>query len=68
MRFNKKPKEKDKMYVIRKYIKAPNLKQAIKMEPKTDIHDAWIDNDWREHHLADAIGFTMEVEDEGDDD
>jgi hypothetical protein len=66
MRFSKKPKEKDKMYVIRKYIKAPNLKQAIKLEPKTDIHDAWIDNDWREEHLADAIGFTMEVEDDDD--
>ena len=60
----KKPfKEKPKMYIVRKYIKAKDLKQAIRLEPKTPIHDCWIDSEWKEQHLADAIGFTH-VEDD----
>lgn len=55
---NKKRTEKPKMYIVRKYIKATNLKQAIRLEPKTDIHDCFIDSDWREEHLPDAIGFS----------
>ena len=59
----KKPhKEKDKVYIVRKYIKAVNLKQALKLEPKTEIHDAFIDSDWREVHLADSIGFDNGVD------
>ncbi len=54
----KKKVEKPKMYIVRKYIKAKDLKQAIRLEPKTPIHDCWIDNDWKETHLADAIGFA----------
>lgn len=57
----KKTTEKPKMYVVRKYIKAVNLKQALRLEPKTAIHDCWIDNDWRENHLAEAIGFNNGV-------
>lgn len=53
----KKRIEKPKMYIVRKYIKAKDLKQAIRLEPKTPVHDCWIDNDWKETHLADAIGF-----------
>lgn len=54
----KKPlKEKPKMYIVRKYIKAKDLKQALRLEPKTAVHDCWIDNEWKEHHLAEAIGF-----------
>lgn len=64
---NKKRVEKPKMYIVRKYIKAKDLKQAIRLEPKTPIHDCWIDNDWKEQHLADAIGFH-EIEREEDED
>ena len=65
----KKPlKEKPKMYIVRKYIKATNLKQALRLEPKTAIHDCFIDSDWREQHLADAIGFHQTLEDEYEDD
>ena len=56
------------MYIVRKYIKATNLKQALRLEPKTDIHDCFIDSDWREQHLPDAIGFHQTLEDEYEDD
>lgn len=45
------------MYIVRKYIKATNLKQAIRLEPKVEVHDCYIDNEWQNKHLADAIGF-----------
>lgn len=53
----KRPKEKDKMYIVRKYIKATNIKQALRLEPKTDVHDCWIDEKWSDKELAGAIGF-----------
>lgn len=56
------------MYIVRKYIKAVDVKQALRLEPKTPVHDLWIDADWKEEKLADAIGFELdEPEDEEDD-
>jgi len=64
----KRKTEKPKMYVVRKYIKATDVKQALKKEPTTAVHDLWIDNDWRDKELASAIGFddgqTINDEDE----
>lgn len=45
------------MYIIRKYVKATDVKQALRKEPNTPVHDLWIDNDWQKDHLASAIGF-----------
>jgi hypothetical protein len=53
----KRFKEKPKMYIVRKYIKATDVKQALRKEPKTAVHDLWIDNEWRSNELASAIGF-----------
>jgi hypothetical protein len=50
-------KEKPKLYVVRKYIKALNVKQALRKEPTTEVHDLWIDNEWRDKELPSAIGF-----------
>lgn len=50
-------KEKPKMYVVRKYIKAMDVRQALRKEPKTAVHDLWIDNEWRDKELPSAIGF-----------
>ena len=60
----KRPTEKPKMYIVRKYIKAVNLKQALKLEPTTAVHNCWIDNEWRTEHLASAIGFELDVNEE----
>lgn len=53
----KKPTEKPKMYVVRKYVKAMNVKQALHKEPKIEVHDVYLDNNWSDRELASAIGF-----------
>lgn len=58
-------KEKPKMYVVRKYIKAMDVRQALRKEPKTAVHDLWIDNEWRDKELLFVIGFDNgEVDEE----
>lgn len=50
------------MYVVRKYIKAVDVKQALRKEPTTPVHDLWIDNEWRDKGLAEAIGFDNGID------
>lgn len=57
-------KEKEKMYVVKKYIKALSASSAIRLDKTTPVHDVWVDEDWKKNSLADAIGFTVEHEDE----
>lgn len=52
-----KKDEKPKMYVVRKYIKATDVRQALRKEPKTPVHDCWVSDDWGKENLASAIGF-----------
>lgn len=54
--------EKPKMYVIRKYIKAVNVNEAIKLERKTAVHEVYVDDKWQDKNLADAIGFSVRKE------
>lgn len=52
------------MFVIKKYIMAPNAREAIKREKKTEVDDLWVDEEWRKNNkdrLADAIGFSMGI-------
>lgn len=63
----KKPAEKPKVYIVRKYIKAVDLKHALKLEPTTPVHDCFIDNEWRTEHLASAIGFELNVPEQEED-
>lgn len=56
----KRTPEKPKMYIIRKYVKATDVKDAIKKEPSTPVHDLWIDESWQKDNLPDAIGFGQE--------
>ena len=60
-------KEKPKLYVIRKYIKAVSVSQAVRRDKNTPVHDCWVDDDWKKNSLTDAIGFDngiVEQEDE----
>ena len=54
------------MYVIRKYVKAVSVKQALRKEPTTAVHDVWISEDWSKEHLAHAIGFDDGMTEEED--
>ena len=42
-----------KLYTIRKYIFADDLKHALKQEPTHPVDDAWIDGDWIKSHVDD---------------
>lgn len=53
----------DKLFVVKKYIKAPSLKAALRIEKKIPVSDAWIDDDWRKANMEEEkpkknIGFT----------
>lgn len=64
----KKPTEKPKMYIVRKYIMATSAGQAIRKDKTTPVHDAWVSDDWKgdqSRNLADAIGYhVIETQDE----
>lgn len=62
----KRSKEKPKMYIVRKYIKATDVKQALRKEPTTPVHDLYIDSDWQKESLAEAIGFDDGLREEED--
>lgn len=57
-------REKDKMFIVRKYIKARSASEAIKKDKTVPVHDVWIDEDWKKNSLASAIGFVVEHEEE----
>lgn len=53
------PKQKDKLYVIRKYIKAPNARMAIAREKLHPVHEAFLHEKWEEKGLSEAMGFIV---------
>jgi hypothetical protein len=56
----------NKLFVVRKYIKALDAAQAIRMDKKTPVHDCYVDDEWargQRQELAGAIGFTVQHQD-----
>lgn len=52
--------KKDKLFVIRKYVMAPNAQAALKKEKKVKPDDVWVDEEWKKGNvdrLAESIGF-----------
>ncbi len=49
----------DKLFVVRKYIWATSVQQAIHKEQKAPVDDCWVDDKWKENSqvVKDAIGF-----------
>lgn len=45
MKSKKQPK--NKLYIVRKFINAPTLQEAIALEKKTPLDEIWLDEDWR---------------------
>lgn len=41
-----------KLYIVKKYIYAPSLKEALKAEQTTPVDDIWIDDTWRNNNMA----------------
>lgn len=53
---------KQKLFVIRKYIKASSASDAIKKDRSTPVDDVWIDDEWKKNQanqLSDAVGFSV---------
>lgn len=42
---------KQKLYIIKKYIMASSVKEAIRKDKETEVGDVWIDDKW----LAETI-------------
>jgi hypothetical protein len=57
-------KEKPKMYIVKKYIKATSALQAIKKDRDTPVHDVWVDDEWSKKELPGAIGFDNGIQEE----
>ena len=54
---------KEKLFVIKKYIKARSAQEALRKDRDTKPDDVWIDDEWKKgnsEQLARAIGFTLE--------
>lgn len=48
------------LFVVRKYIMAKNIKEAIELDKKTEPQDIWIDEDWKKRKTEitnNQIGF-----------
>ena len=48
-----------KLFVVRKYIWADSVKQAIHKERTSPVDDCWVDDKWKENssNPKDAMGF-----------
>ena len=55
---------KDKLFVVRQYVKAKNAKEAIRKAKSQPIDDVWVDEEWKKNNLASAIGFEIDRHDE----
>lgn len=53
----------EKLFIIKKYVRAKSASEAIRKEKKIAVDDVWVDEDWRKSatdKLADQMGFTIE--------
>mgnify|MGYP001616646614 CR=1 FL=1 len=54
---------KDKLFIVRKYIKARSAREAIKKDKIHPVDDVWVDDDWKKenykelNNLENCIGF-----------
>lgn len=55
------------MFIVRKYVMALSVQDAIKKEPKAPIHEVFIDDEWSKGNrteLAQAIGYQIQRNEE----
>ncbi len=59
--------KKQDRYIVRKYIMARSVQEAINKDLKTPAMEVWIDEDYKKENkdeLASCIGFQAEGEEE----
>lgn len=61
-----KDKPKDKLFIVKKFIKAQNALEAIKKDKNHPVDDVYIDSAWsdKNQNLADAVGFRTPTSNE----
>lgn len=56
---------KDKLFVVKKFIMAKSVKDALKKERNTPVDSVWIDDEWAKGNaksLVEAIGYATQGE------
>lgn len=59
-----KPKVKEKLYIVRKYIMAKSAKEALKKERRIIPDDVWVSDEWLKDNkdsLTSAIGYEVDT-------
>ena len=51
--------KKEKQYIIRKYVMAKSVSEALRKEQNIKADEAWIDEEWKRENssLCETIGF-----------
>jgi len=57
-------KEQPKLFVVKKYIMANSASHAIRKDKTTPVSDVWMDEDWKQKNLTQAIGYSHTKEPE----
>lgn len=55
----------NKLYVLRKYVLASTIKEAIAKDHATPVEDVWIDEKWKENQsqqLTSCIGYETNTD------
>lgn len=52
-------KKAERRYVIRKYVMAASVKEALEKEPGTDVGEVFVDDKQPDNSTKDAIGFKI---------
>lgn len=54
---------KEKLFIVRKYIKAKSAADAIKKDRAHPVDDVWVDDEWKKgeaNKLSESIGFKSQ--------
>lgn len=60
---NQKPSS-SKLYIVRKYVMAKSVAEAIKKSHKEPVHEVYVDDEWakgNKERLESAIGYQVDT-------
>ncbi len=55
--------KKEKLFIVRKYVRAESVEDALHKEKRQKVDDCWVDEAWKAGEadgIANAIGFKQE--------
>lgn len=60
-------KQTNKMFIVRKYVMARSVQEALKKEKQAPVHEVFVDDEWSKGNrteLAAAIGYQIQRNEE----